>query len=116
LLVGYSFDVVLERIEQKAATILTGAETSDAVVTVNGSLWAVETEQQTGTANRGGGGNAKTATPNDYLKPTGIANFRRVEQTLKGYERDEIAYEENLLIGEKKERTTWHMIERWNNW
>lgn len=46
----------------------------------------------------------------DYIRPLGIADLNRVEQTLCCYQAGEVAHIENILLGEYKERATRHLL------
>ena len=118
---GYTPHFILNYLEQKASDLLGSAavmaQTSERVVAFAGGVFSpAETQnnrnkgQNTGKSGDNDSDNSTTSTPNKLVQPLGIADFRRVEQTLKGYETGEIAHIENVLIGEKKNRTTRHLL------
>ena len=115
---GYTPDFVASYLQKKAANLLgtlaADVKTSQSVVAVAGNLWVQENSDDK-TANQPKStariiDTPIVATANPYVQPLGIADFRRVEQTLIGYELGEIAHIENVLIGEKKSRTTRHLL------
>jgi hypothetical protein len=117
---GFSLDFIVSHLQKKASSALLNMAqfVNDSPKRAEEEIAPLALEAKMAARGAADGDNTTDSDDGDAsaqllscpLQPLGIADFRRVEQELVGYELGEIAHIENVLIGETKNRTTRHLL------